>query len=281
MNETLGARLFSIGDTAVTSWGLLRVVLLLLGAVLLSRFLRGLLRRVGERQQGRQGTALYTVSRLLHYVLVISALLIGLASIGLDFSQLALVAGALSIGIGFGLQSLVNNFVSGLMILVERNLRVGDLVELGSGVRGRVREINVRSTLITTGDAIDIVVPNAEFISGRVVNYTLKEPYYRVHVPFGVAWGADKETVRRVVTEAADRLPFTWRGPGRDTDVWLVGLADTSMNFELVAWIDPAAAAGTGSVTGTYLWEIESALTQHGIAIAPPQRDIRVQLTPP
>jgi small-conductance mechanosensitive channel len=279
-DDLLGRGLFRIGDAPVTVYGLLRVALFLVIAVGLSRLLRHLLERVGARQAGRPSAALYTVSRLAHYVLVIAALLVGLASIGLDFSQIALVAGALSIGIGFGLQSIVNNFVSGLMILFEQNLKVGDAVELDSGVRGVVKEINVRSTLISTSDAIDVVVPNAEFISGKVTNFTLKEPVYRIHVPFGVAYGSDKEQVRRVIVEAADRVPFTHRGPGRETDVWLVRFGDNSLDFELVVWINPGAVPRPGAVTATYLWEIETALAAHGIPIPFPQRDVRLRVAP-
>jgi small-conductance mechanosensitive channel len=278
-DDWLGTGLFRIGDAPVTVYGLLRVALFLAIAVGLSRALRHLFERVGERSPGRPSAALYTVSRLAHYVLVIAALLIGLASIGLDFSQIALVAGALSIGIGFGLQSIVNNFVSGLMILFEQNLKVGDAVELDSGVRGVVREINVRSTLITTSDAVDIVVPNSEFIAGKVTNYTLKEPFYRIHVPFGVAYGSDKDEVRRVIIAAADKVPFTYRGPGRETDVWLVRFGDNSLDFELVVWVNPAAVTRPGAVMATYLWEIETALAAAGIPIPFPQRDVRLRLS--
>jgi small-conductance mechanosensitive channel len=276
----LSAALFRIGDAPVTAYGLLRVALFFVLAVGLSRLLRHLLARFDARTPGRSSAGLYTVGRLFHYVLIASALLVGLASIGLDFSQVALVAGALSIGIGFGLQSIVNNFVSGLMILFEQNLKVGDVVELDSGVRGVVREINVRSTLISTSDAVDIVVPNAEFISGKVTNFTLREPYHRIHVPFGVAYGSDKETVRRIITEAADKVPFTYLGGERETDVWLVKFGDNSLDFELVVWVNPAAVTRPGAVVATYLWEIETALARHGIAIPFPQRDVRLRIAP-
>ena len=280
MDAWLSAALFRIGDTPVTAYGLLRFVLLLGVALLVSRLLRNLLGRVSARDASRPSAGLYTVGRLLHYVLIATALIIGLASIGLDFSQLALVAGALSIGIGFGLQSVVNNFVSGLMILFEQNLKVGDVVELDSGVRGTVREINVRSTLISTNDAVDIVVPNSEFISGKVTNYTLREPVHRIHVPFGVAYGSDKEEVRRVVTECARTVPFTHIGPGREPDVWLVKFGDNSLDFELVVWINPNASARRSAVKAAYLWEIETTLSRNGIAIPFPQRDVHLRVSP-
>jgi small-conductance mechanosensitive channel len=278
-DQALRASLFRIGDTPVTTYGLLRILLFLALAVVGSRLLRRLLARIGDRDPGRSGAGLYTVGRLLHYVLIAAALIAGLASIGLDFSRLALVAGALSIGIGFGLQSIVNNFVSGLMILFEQNIKVGDVVELDSGVRGVVKEINVRSTLITTSDAVDIVVPNSEFISGRVTNYTLQEPYHRIHVPFGVAYGSDKDEVRRIIIDAAKKLPFTHARPGREPDVWLVKFGDNSLDFELVVWINPGAVTRPGAVMASYLWEIETTLRTHGIQIPFPQRDVRLTVT--
>ncbi len=279
-DDLLGTSLFRISDAPVTVYGLLRVALIMIAAVVLSRLARRLLARFGSRQPGRSSAGLYTVGRLLQYVLITAGLVVGLASIGLDFSQLALVAGALSIGIGFGLQSVVNNFVSGLMILFEQSLKIGDVVELDSGVRGAVREIRVRSTLITTSDGIDIIVPNAEFVAGKVTNFTLNEPYHRIHVPFGVAYSADKEQVRTIVTETARGVPFTHITPGREPDVWLVRFGDNSLDFELVVWINPAAVTRPGAITATYLWEIESALRRHGIEIPFPQRDVHLRLSP-
>lgn len=279
-DDLLRTSLFRISDAPVTAYGLLRVVLIMTLAIVASRLARRLLARFGSRQPGRASAGLYTIGRLLHYVLITAGLMIGLASIGLDFSQLALVAGALSIGIGFGLQSVVNNFVSGLMILFEKSLKIGDVVELDSGVRGAVREIRVRSTLITTSDGVDIIVPNAEFVAGKVTNFTLNEPYHRIHVPFGVAYESDKEQVRAVVIEAARGVPFTHVAAGREPDVWLVRLGDNSLDFELVVWINPTAVTRPGAVMATYLWEIESVLRHHGIEIPFPQRDVHLRLSP-
>lgn len=278
IGDLLGASLFKIGDAPVTTFGLLRIGLILIAALLLSRLIRFLLQRLSMRDRGRSSAGLYAVGRLMHYVLILAALLIGLTSIGLDFSQLALVAGALSIGIGFGLQSVVNNFVSGLMILFERNLKIGDVVKLDTGVTGVVREINVRSTLITTNDNVDIAVPNSEFIAGKVVNYTLRDPFHRIHVPFSAAYGSDKERVRQVITEAARKLPFTLTTEkDRNPDVWLVKLGDNALEFELVVWINPAAVSRPGAVMASYVWEIETTLREHAIEIPSPQRNVLVR----
>ncbi|MDX1655945.1 MAG: mechanosensitive ion channel, partial [Candidatus Competibacteraceae bacterium] len=268
--------LFKLGGTPVTTLGLLRLALILFIAWWVSYALRRALRQLGERREGLNQSAIYTVGRLSHYFIVTLGFIVGLSSIGVDFTNFALVAGALSIGIGFGLQSIVNNFVSGLILLFERSLKVGDWIELASGVAGEVREINVRSTVINTNDNIDIVVPNSEFMNNNVTNWTLAEGFCRIHLPFRVAYGVDKDQVRQAVLEAAEKLPHTLTGvPGRNPGVWLVCFGDNGLEFELVVWITPRAVKRPGAVNAAYMWEIESALGKYGIEIPIPQRDLR------
>jgi len=270
--------LFSIGEAPVTTLGLLRVVLAVTVAVLASRAIRGALTRVTHRWPGMEQASLYALGRGIHYTLLALGLAVGLATIGVDFTNLAVLLGALGVGIGFGLQDTVANFIAGLGILIERQLRVGDFIELESGVTGEVREIRMRATRITTNDNIDILVPNSEFVRGRVVNWTLGEAYRRIHVPFGVAYGTDKEVVRRAVLEAAGRTVHTLKGvPGREPQVWLVRFGDSSLDFELVVWLIPPAVKRPFVVQADYLWEIHSAFERHGVEIPFPQQDVHVR----
>ena len=164
--------------------------------------------------------------------------LIGLNYIGFDMGSLAIIGGALGVGIGFGLQNIFSNLISGVIILLEKTLKVGDFVDLQSGVVGRVAEINMRYTRITTNDAVDVIVPNSEFINGRVVNWTFGEQFRRMHVSFGVAYGADKELVREAGLAAARDVAYTVEDQRRGIEVWLVGFGDSSLDFELVVWVD-------------------------------------------
>jgi len=278
VHSVLTIELFSMGDTAVTSIGLVRVTLVVGAAALASRLVRTTLARVSERWPGTDRASLYTVGRVAHYVLLALGISIGLSTIGVDFTNFAVVLGALGIGIGFGLQDIVANFIAGLVILFERHLRVGDFIELESGVSGEVREIRIRATRFATNDNIDILVPNLEFVRGRVVNWTLDEGDRRVRVPFGVAYGTDKETVRAAALDAADRIPHTLQGnPSRRPQVWLVNLGDSSLDFELVVWLTPEAGKRPSLVHADYLWEIHSALVTRGIEIPFPQKDIHVR----
>ncbi len=269
---------FSIGETPVNGDDVLRVIVILLVAFVLSRGVRMAIRRVGDDGSAGTQASLYTVGRLTHYLIIIIALFIALSSIGLDFGSVALVAGALSVGIGFGLQSIVNNFVSGLIILFEHSLRVGDYIELDNGLTGTVKAINVRSTLINTNDNIDIVVPNSEFVSTRLTNWTLNERTRRVRVPFGVAYGSDKELVRKAALEAAEEVPYTMANRrGRETDVWLTEFGDSSINFLLLVWVNRQGARRPTRCRSAYLWALETKFAEYGIEIPFPQRDLHLK----
>ncbi len=270
--------LFSVGETPVAGGDILRVLIILLLALMLSRGIRHAISRVATKDNVGTQASLYTVGRLTHYTIIIMAVLIALSSIGLDFSNLALVAGALSVGIGFGLQSIVSNFVSGLIILFEQSLRVGDYIELDTGITGTVKAINVRSTLINTNDNIDIVVPNAEFVSSRLTNWTLGEKILRVRIPFGVAYGTDKELLKKAALEAAAEVPYTLTHmKGREPDIWLVEYGDNSLNFLLLVWVNRVGARRPTRTRAAYLWALETKLAEYGIEIPFPQRDLHLR----
>ncbi len=270
--------LFELGETPVTLLGLGRVILVLVVAFWISRLLRRALARVAERRENISQNSVYILGRVMHYVVLVLGIVIGLSSIGLDFTKFALFASALGVGIGFGLQTLVSNFVSGLIILFERSLKIGDFVELESGVHGEVKEINMRSTLINTNDNVDILVPNSEFVGGRVTNWTLREASRRVHIPFGVAYGTDKELVKKAALEAAEAVPWTQMGhEKRVPQVWFTEFGDSSLNFELVLWLRPEAVKRPSAVHAAYLWEIETKLREYDIEVPFPQRDLHLR----
>lgn len=269
---------FKFGGVDVTIGSVLGAVLVfalfLLGMALLKR----LLHRYGERNQNVNQSNLYVVERLLHYLLLVVGLLWALSVAGIPMAKMTLFAGALGVGLGFGLQAIFNNFVSGLILLFDRSLKVGDFVDLASGVHGTVREIRMRATLITTNAEIDILVPNSEFVTGRVVNWTLREVARRQRVPFRVAYGTDLELVRKAGLEAAAAVPFTstLEGP-RAPDVWLTGFGEFSLNFELVVWLNATATRRVGRVLAAYNWALHVALEKYRIVIPLPQRDIHVK----
>lgn len=285
-NTTLGwlnTSLFKMGETPVTTAGIIRVVLIILIVWWFSYWLRKALTRLASRNQKIADATIYTLNRVLHYLIMLIGIMIALSSIGLDFSNVAWIAGALSVGIGFGLQSIVNNFVSGLIIMFERSLKVGDFLELQSGVTGTVSQINMRSTIIRTPDNLEIVVPNSEFISGRVVNWTLTDNDRRLRIPFSVEYGTDKELVVRLVMQAARKVPYTLEDESHEPQVWMTRMGDNGLEFELLVWvrqgvdIEVRRAESRQGLKAAYLWEIESAFRDAGIGMPFPQRDYYIR----
>lgn len=268
----------ALGGVQLTLGSLLAAMLVLVVFLTGSRVLKRLLRRYMGGHAGINQSSVYTVERLMHYLLLTVGVLWALSIAGIPMAKLTVFAGALGVGLGFGLQAIFNNFVSGLILLFERSLKVGDFVELASGVHGTVRDIYIRSTRISTNDDIDILVPNAEFVNGRVVNWTLREVARRQKIPFGVAYGTDKELVKKAALEAAAAVPFTLSQEGpRAPQVWLVGFGDSSLDFQLLVWLTADATRRPGAVAAAYNWALHSALEKYGIEIPFPQRDLHVR----
>lgn len=271
--------LFQSGGTPITVSSI--CILLVLFAIVFiferifvqSVFLEQLLRRSSMDQPTR-----YTVRKVAGYTFLAVGYYISLLIVGINLTSLALIAGAIGVGLGFGLQNIISNFVSGIIILFERSLKVGDFVELASGVSGEVQEINMRSTLVTTNDNIDILVPNSEFVNGQVTNWTHRDALRRIHVPFGVAYGTDKELVKKAALEVAGLVSFTVQDDDqRRPQVWFVGFGNSSLDFELVVWVGPEAVNRPGAVQAAYLWELHTALYKYEIEIPFPQNDLHVR----
>ena len=278
--EFAGRTLFSIGSSAITVGGLASavvfVVVLWWGASLMERTVQRMVaRRAGKEPWKYAGMLM--LGRLFRYAVWVIGSFIGLNYLGIDLTSIALLGSALAVGLGFGLQHVVSNFVSGVIILLERSLKVGDFVELESGVRGHVSEIAMRYTRITSNDALDVVVPNSEFINGRVVNWTLGDAYRRMHIPFGVAYGTPKELVREAGIAAAQRIPGVMETDEKKCAVWLVAYGDSSMNYELVVWADRELTTRPGSAHANLMWALDDELHQRGIEIPFPQRDLHIR----
>jgi TRAP transporter TAXI family solute receptor len=161
------------------------------------------------------------LSRVAKVVLITAAVLVSFGMMGVDLTALAVFTGAAGVGIGFGLQAIFNNFVAGLILLSEKSLKVGDYVDLERGLGGTVRQINIRNTTITTPLNVDVVVPNSEFVNGRVTNWTMLDPHARIRIPFGVAYGTDCDFLRKVLLEAADNVEYTLKDDtDRKTQLW-------------------------------------------------------------
>lgn len=278
LQPLLEFELLDVSGINITVGGLLLAVLVALGVWIVSRLVRRALARYASQNPGVNQAALYTFARVVNYVLVVLGVMWAMDAIGVPLGKFSLFAGAIGVGLGFGLQAIFSNFISGLILLFDRSLKVGDFVELASGARGEVKDIKIRATRISTNDNIDVLVPNSEFITGHVVNWTHRDVSRRMHIPFGVAYGTDKEEVRAAALEAAEELPFTLTGNDeRKPQVWLVGFGDSALNFELVVWLTASATKRPGAVLAAYNWALHTALEKRGIEIPFPQRDLHVR----
>ena len=280
LEKILNLPLLKLGETAVTPSKLLGLLMLLVVAWIAIKVLERALTRLSRpgRRVSLSESGVYALSRIARYLVWVAVFLVGLEYVGLDISNLALIGGAIGVGIGLGLQNIVANFISGIVLLLEQTLKVGDFVQLESGVTGKVTEINIRYTRVTTNDSEDIIVPNQEFINGRVNNWTFNETTKRIHVPFGVAYGTNKDLVKEAAIAAAQKVEgILIDDQQHKADVWLVGFGDSSLDFELVVWVGSSTLKAPGKTRARLLWEIETELGKRGIEIPFPQRDLHIR----
>jgi small-conductance mechanosensitive channel len=275
-NSFLSQPIVQIAGTSLTVGAILRALLILLAAF----FFAWLVRRVSRRMQTQIGeekaSAVYIGGQIFRYLIVIVGAAVAVSALGVDLSALSLFAGALGVGIGLGLQDIVKNFFCGIVLLFDRGIEVGDFIELEDGTNGSVTSIGARATALVTNDNVTVLVPNANLLNGKLTNWTRNRATRRIHVPFHVALGADKELVRQAALEAANAVPFTLPDIGRQkSQVWLVAFGEASLRFELVVWPSLDAVKRPGSMMAAYYWALDDALRQHGIEIPVPQQEVR------
>jgi small-conductance mechanosensitive channel len=277
LNELTALQLVSFGGSTITLGGLLAALVIVAVSGLLARLVAGGFRRLrGKARSGR--SSLYIFERLATYSVVLAGILIAMSTLGINITSLAVFAGAIGVGLGLGLQGVVREFVSGLVIIFDRHANVGDFIELENGARGEIVEVGPRATRIKTNDNVDIIIPNSHLIERQVTNWTLKGDTRRIHVSFSAAYGADKNQVRDVVLQAAREVPFTLPDTEtRRTQVWLTGFGDSALNFELVVWPSLDAVKRPAAMQAAYAWAIEDALTRACIEIPFPQMDVRLR----
>ncbi|MEM5517911.1 mechanosensitive ion channel domain-containing protein [Henriciella sp. AS95] len=273
--DALNAAAFSVGGVKITAMRVITSIFIAIVALWLGRVAGDAAQSQLKSTKTLNPSMAGLLGQVLKVAFMAAAILIALSTLGINLTALTVFGGALGVGIGFGLQSIFSNFISGIIILFERSVKVGDFIELQSDVTGLVKEINIRSTLITTNDNVDILVPNEEFIKAQVINWTLRDARRRMRVGFGVAYGTDKELVKKAALEAAEAVEWTFSGiPGREPQVWLIGFGDSSLDFELVVWLTEEAVKKPARVKADYYWELHTALYKYEIEIPFPQRDI-------
>jgi len=270
------AKILKIGSVDVTLFLIIVAILIISLASRLSKLLTNvILPGFYHRYSLDKGTR-FTFDRIIHYSIMIVAIIISLSTVGINLSALTMFAGILSVGIGFGLQNIASNFISGIILLFERPIKVGDRVVI-ENITGDVEKINMRATIIKTGLNEHIIVPNSYFLQQKVVNRSFGDPRMCLVIPIGVAYGSDVENVRDLLIEAAMEehvvSPVVLTSP--EPSVSFVGFGDFAMKFELNVWIqDPNKLS---LIKSNLNFRINRIFSENHIDIPYPQMDLHIR----
>ncbi|MFH1837257.1 MAG: mechanosensitive ion channel domain-containing protein [Candidatus Omnitrophota bacterium] len=265
---------FTLGNVSISVWMLLKSLIILWVFISGANILDGFLRKSVYKRMHLDESVQYTFSVTIRYILLIMGVMIGLSALGVELAALTVFAGTMGIGIGFGLQDIIKNFVSGLVMLVERPVKVGDYIEV-SGLPGKVKAIKARSTIVDTFDNISVIVPNAEFMNQQVINWSYSDKVTRLKLSVGVAYGTDPELVKNTLLAAAKTHPEILKRP--EPYVWFTEFGESSLNFELYIWTDDPNNRFT--IKSQVNFEINRLFKETGIKIPFPQRDIHFRST--
>jgi len=264
--------IFTINRTTVTMTSVLLVIAVMAAVMIASKVVvRTLIGKLLTRTNLDEGTQ-YTLTQITHYLMLIMGAVVAFQIVGIDLSGLIVIFGFLSVGIGFGLQNVTSNFISGLILLLERPITVGDRVLVGD-TEGDVVEIHIRSTIVKTQNNVSIIVPNSEFISSNVINMSHADPKLRLDIGIGVSYDSDLDSVMQTLMEIATAESEVLDTP--TPEVLLLEFGDSAWNMELRVWIENPKRH----------WQVRSAINcaivhrfrEKGIEIPFPQRDLHVR----
>ena len=262
---------FNLGETRVSLLSVLTAVsfiaILMWASLALGNFFDRRIQRVEELTPSLR----VLVGKILRIGLIVIAVMIAMQSLNLDLTALTVLSGAVGVGIGFGLQKVVSNFIAGIIILMDQSIKPGDTITLGETF-GWIRELRARFVSVITRDGREYLIPNEDFITTQVVNWSFSDKYVRLDVPFGVSYNSDPHEVTRLAIEAAasvDRVDGSYNKPV----CWMTEFGDSSINFVLRFWIDDPQR-GLTNIRGKVLLALWDAFKEHGISIPFPHREV-------
>ncbi|HYW22392.1 MAG TPA: mechanosensitive ion channel domain-containing protein [Nodularia sp. (in: cyanobacteria)] len=270
--QTLTSPILTLGRSQYSVIYLLVLIVLLLGLMILAGAATNLLRTRILQFTGIDRGVQEAIAIITKYTIIIIGAIVLLQVWGLDLSSLTILASALGVGIGFGFQDIAKNFGSGVILLFERPIQVGDFVEVGD-LEGTVERIGGRSTLLRTLDQISIIVPNSRFLEDKVINWSYKNTVSRLRIPVGVAYGSDVNTVKMALLEAAQEQTGVLSIP--TPTILFIGFGDSSLNFVLLVWT--ANPSQQYLIKSNLYFRIEELFRQHDIQIPFPQRDLHIR----
>jgi len=268
MNYPLG-----YGRVHFTLSGTLSLILIILVGYVLAKAATLVLKKLLLSRFRLQRGVPHAISTVTYYILLLLVALAAIADAGVELNKFTIITGAVGVGLGFGLQNIVNNFVSGIILLFERPIHIGDTVDV-SGLVGTVRRIGARSSTVVTFQGAEVIVPNSNLISNQVINWTLSSPWRRVDIPVGVAYGTDPEQVLKLLIDTAESYPGVMLQP-RPPEAFFLGFGESAMNFELRFW--SARQETWFQLKSDVTVAILRALQESGIKIPFPQRDLHLR----
>lgn len=270
--DFLDLRLFKVGESSITVSIILTLIISITLLLIISELVRRfLVKRVLVRYKITQGTR-QSAATIVKYLIIFAGMFSILQTSGIDLSAFGILAGALGVGIGFGLQNITNNFISGLIILFEQPIKVGDRIEVGD-ISGDVIVISARSTTIVTNDNISVIVPNSQFIDSQVINWSHNDRNIRFNFPVGVSYKEDPEKIKAILLEVAERNTGVLKSP--KPDVLFDEFGDSSLDFILRVWSSDYINKPKVLKSELY-YDIFKRFSEEGVEIPFPQRDIHV-----
>jgi len=273
LKTTWNFELFSLGESPFTTKTFLLLILsLFLLFYISSKIRKVLVNRIFPRYGLEIGIS-QSIATILRYVLIIIGLIIIFQTTGIDLSAIGLLIGALGVGIGFGLQNITNNFISGLIILFERPIKVGDRIEIDD-LAGNIVDISARATTIITNDNIAVIVPNSDFINNRVINWSHNNKEVRLNFPVGISYNEDPEKIRKLLTEVVNENHGVLSSP--EPYIRFEGFGDSSLNFDVLVWTSEYIDRPKILRSELY-YEIFAKFKEHNIEIPFPQQDIHLK----
>ncbi|MDO9551863.1 mechanosensitive ion channel family protein [Rhodonellum sp.] len=271
-NDFMNLRLFSMGESNLTLGLLLTLVFSIVFLFVVSEWVKKILvTKILVKYNIGPGTR-QSVATIVKYILIIAGLFSILQTNGIDLSAFGILAGAVGVGIGFGLQNITNNFISGLIILFEQPIKVGDRIEVGD-ISGDVILISARSTTIVTNDNISVIIPNSQFIDSQVINWSHNDSKIRFNFPVGVSYKENPAKIKEILIEVANRHDGILKSP--KPDVLFDEFGDNSLNFFLRVWTSEFTSKPKVLKSQLY-YEIFRRFSEEGVEIPFPQRDIHI-----
>ncbi|WP_407491767.1 mechanosensitive ion channel family protein [Pseudooceanicola sp. MF1-13] len=267
--ESIG---LSIGETRITTWMVLQALVILTALFTIARFLSHASAANISRVEDISPSMQVLVVKFLQLLLYGIALFVGLKAVGVDLTGLAVLSGAIGVGLGFGLQKVVSNLVSGIIILLDKSVKPGDVITVGETF-GWINSLGARYVSITTRDGKEYLIPNEDLITTQVVNWSHSNDFVRLDIYFGTAYGDDPHLVRRIAIEAAQGVERVLSS--KPPVCHIVGFGDSSVDYILRFWIrDPTG--GLTNIRGNVYLALWDAFQAHGISIPFPQREVRM-----